>query len=316
MSNEEKIVFLYRVEKAKEDTPDGFTLTFSSEDDSDEERRALVADADYLVCYGRGFEDFDVAKKAKIFQVLSAGYDRLDIDAFTKAGIPVCNNGGANAPTVAEHAVMLMLAVYKKLPTHHNGLHNGEWLGHRHALVMRELRDKQVGIVGFGHIGREVARIVNGFLAKPAFYDPIDVPKAVQEEFNATQMPLDELLATSDVITVHTPLLDSTRGMMNAAAFAKMKPSAIYITTARGPITDEASLIEALDKGEIAGAGVDVFEQEPTPNDNKLFGRENVVVTPHMAGTTLDTWYRRLSFAFGNIQRVSKGEAPLAQINV
>jgi lactate dehydrogenase-like 2-hydroxyacid dehydrogenase len=180
MSNQEKIVFLYRVghvpeeivAKALADTPEGFSLTFTPEEDSDEKRRELVAGADYLICYGRGFDDFDVANKAKIFQVLSAGYDRLDIGAFTKIGIPVANNGGANAPTVAEHAIMLMLAVYKKLPTHHYALHNGEWLGHRHALVMRELRGKQVGVVGFGNIGQQVARIANGFLANVAFFDP------------------------------------------------------------------------------------------------------------------------------------------------
>jgi D-3-phosphoglycerate dehydrogenase len=302
------------VAKALADTPEGFSLTFTPEEDSDEKRRELVAGADYLICYGRGFDDFDVANKAKIFQVLSAGYDRLDIGAFTKIGIPVANNGGANAPTVAEHAIMLMLAVYKKLPTHHYALHNGEWLGHRHALVMRELRGKQVGVVGFGNIGQQVARIANGFLANVAFFDPLEVAQSVKDELNAKQLGFDDLLATSDVITVHTPLNDATRAMMNKAAFSKMKSTAIFVSTARGPVTDEAALIDALDKGVIAGAGIDVFEEEPTPNDNALFGRDNVVVTPHMAGTTIDTWYRRLDFAFSNIQRVANGEAPLAQI--
>ncbi len=323
MSNQEKIVFLYRaghtpeevLEKAHADVPDGFKLIFTEEQDSDETRRGHVAEADYLICYGRGFDDFDVAEKAKIFQVLSAGFDRLDIDAFTKAGIPIANNGGANAPTVAEHAIMLMLSVYKKLPAHHNGLHNGEWLGHRHVLEMRELRGKQVGIVGFGNIGQEVARIANGFLANVAFFDPIEVAQSVKDEFKATQMSFDDLLKNSDIISVHTPLNEGTRGMMNKAAFAKMKPTSIFIATARGPVTVEADLINALDQGVIAGAGIDVFEEEPTSNDNALFGRDNVVVTPHMAGTTIDTWTRRLDFAFSNIQRVANGEAPLAQIN-
>ena len=323
MSNNEQIVFLYRVDHipqmvvdhALATVPDGYTLTFTPVEDSDEKRRDLVAGADYLVCYGRPFDDIDVAKKAKIFQVLSAGFDRYDIDSFTEAGIPICNNGGANAPTVAEHAIMLMLSVYKKLPAHHNGLHNGVWLGHHYATEMRELRGKQVGIVGFGNIGQQVARIARGFLADVAFFDPIDVDQSIKDEYDAKQMGFDDLLSTSDVITVHTPLNDATRGMLNKDAFAKMKESAIFVSTARGPVTVEADLIAALDGGQIAGAGIDVFEEEPTPNDNPLFGRDNVVVTPHMAGTTIDTFYRRIEFAFSNIQRVAKGEAPLALIN-
>ncbi len=323
MPEPQKIVFLYRVghtpdliiEKAKADVPDGFTLTFSPAEDSDETRRALVAEADYIIDYGRPFDDIDIAKNVKLFQVLSAGFDRLDLNVFNKAGIPVCNNAGANAPTVAEHAIMLMLAVYKKLPLHHGGLQNGKWIGHEHALVMRELRNKQVGIIGFGKIGQELARIANGFLATVAFYDVFDAPQELKEEFSATQMTLPELLKTSDVISVHTPLTETTRGMMNKKTFAQMKSSAIFITTARGEVTVEADLIEALDKGIIAGAGIDVFEQEPTPTDNPLFGRDNVVVTPHMAGTTIDTWARRLEIAFTNVQRVSKGETPLAMVN-
>ena len=323
MAEPENIVFLYRVghtpdlivERALKEVPAGFSLTFSPVEETDEKRRALIADADYIIDYGRPFDDLDVAKKAKLFQVLSAGFDRIDLDGLAKAGIPVCNNGGANAPTVAEHAIMLMLAIYKKLPTHHNGLHEGDWIGARHAMVMRELRGKQIGIIGFGKIGQEVARIAKGFLATAAVYDVFDVPQALKDEFSVSQMPLDELLKTSDIITAHVPLDDSTEGMMNKSAFAKMKPTALYIATSRGPVTVEADLIEALDQGIIAGAGIDVFEEEPTPKNNPLFGRDNVVVTPHNAGTSLDTWARRLDFAFANIQRVSRGEKPLAIVN-
>ena len=323
MSNVEKIVFLYRVghipqeviDHASETVPSGYSLTFSPEEHTDDERRKLISDADHLICYGRGFEDFDVLKKVKIFQVLSAGFDRFNIPAFTKAGVPICNNGGANAPTVAEHAIMLMLSVFKKLPVHHNGLQNGEWIGHRFGLEMQELRGKQVGIVGFGHIGQQVARIANGFLASVAFYDPIEITQSLQTKYKATQMDFQELLETSDVVTLHTPLNNATRGMMNKEAFSQMKNSAIFISTARGPVTVETDLIDALDAGQIAGAGLDVFEEEPTPNNNKLFNRDNVVVTPHMAGTTIDTSYRRIAFAYENIQRVSRGEDPLALIN-
>jgi phosphoglycerate dehydrogenase-like enzyme len=319
----EKIVYLLRedhtpveiIENFKRHLPDGFSLTFSSDTDSDEKRQGLISDADYIIVYGRSFDDFDVAKKAKIFQVLSAGFDRLDLDAFNKAGIPVCNNGGANAPTVAENVILFSLMLYHKVLLHHNGLQNGEWIGHVNAMSMYELRGKQIGIIGLGNIGRQVAGIAKGFQCPVVVHDVVDVPDALKKELSVQQVPLDELLATSDVVTAHVPLDASTRGMMNKDVFKKMKNSALYIAASRGPVTVEADLIAALDQGEIAGAGVDVFEDEPTATDNPLFGRENVIVTPHNAGTSVDTWTRRMEFAFANIQRVSKGEKPLAVVN-
>ncbi len=319
----QKIVFMYRVghvpdamvERFTQEVPDGFSITFSPVEDSDDKRRALIAEADYIINYGRTFDDFDVAKKAKIHQVLSAGFDRLDLDAFAKAGIPVCNNGGANAPTVAENVILFCLMLYHKVLLHHNGLQNGEWIGHVNAMTMYELRGKQIGIIGFGNIGRQVAGIAKGFQCPVVVHDPVDVPEALKKELSVTQVPLDELLATSDIVTAHVPLDKSTEGMINKAAFAKMKNSALYIAASRGPVTVEADLIDALDKGIIAGAGIDVFEDEPTATDNPLFGRDNVIVTPHNAGTSIDTWMRRMEFAYANILRVSKGEKPLAIVN-
>lgn len=322
MADSQKIVFLYReasvpgqiIEAAKSQTPDGFALELCGATTPDAERREALATADYIVAYGVPFDDLDVAKSARLFQLLSAGFDRLDLKAFADAGIPVANNGGANAPTVAEHAVLLMLSVFKKLPLHHNALQGGEWLGLREALRMRELRGKQVGIVGFGRIGREVARIVNGFLASPVYYDAVDAPQPVEEELKVRKMNLPELLATSDVVTLHTPLNDATRGLIGADELAAMKSTAILINTSRGPVVKEADLVRALDDEIIAGAGIDVFEEEPTATDNPLFDRDNVVTTPHYAGTTLDTWSRRLEFAFSNIVRVSRGDAPLSTV--
>ena len=319
----EKIVFMYRVGHVPDaivdifmdNVPDGFSLEFTPVEETDEKRRCLIADADYIVSYGRPFDDIDVAKKAKVFQVLSAGYDRLDLDAFSKAGIPVCNNGGANAPTVAENVILFSLMLYHKVLLHHNGLQNGEWIGHVNAMSMFELRGKQIGIIGLGNIGRQVAGIAKGFQCPVVVHDVFRVPDALKKELSVTQVPLDALLATSDIVTAHVPLDKTTKGMMNKAAFAKMKNSALYIAASRGPVTVEADLIDALDQGEIAGAGVDVFEDEPTATDNPLFGRDNVIVTPHNAGTSIDTWMRRMAFAFSNIERISCGERPLAIVN-
>jgi phosphoglycerate dehydrogenase-like enzyme len=322
LAEPQKIVLLFKkssipdpiLKQAQEQTPKGFTLTLCEAATPDTERRKQIGTADYLIAYGVGFEDFDVAKSVKLFQVLSAGFDRLDLGKFKSLDIPVANNGGANAPTVAEHAVLLMLSVYKKLPLHHATMQNGKWLGHSEALRMRELRDKQVGIVGFGHIGRETARNVRGFLATVAYYDPLGAPPEVERQLSAKRMELDELIRTSDVISVHTPLNKATHGLFGAKAFAAMKPTAIFVNTSRGPVVDEAALIAALDAGQIAGAGLDVFAEEPLAADSPLLHRDNVVVTPHIAGTTLDTWARRLGFGFGNVVRVAGGERPLAEV--
>ncbi len=318
MENTGKIVFLYAassvpdriVAAALAQTPEGFELVPCEAATPAAERRAHVADADYLMLYALGFDDIDVAGKARLMQILSAGYDRLDVAALAAAGIPLATNGGANAPTVAEHAVMLMLAVYRKLPPHHNAMARGEWLGHREALSMYELRGKRVGIVGFGKIGRETARMVRGFLAEPVYCDVHPAPPEVEAELGARRLDLDELLATSDIVTLHTPLTEASRGLIDKAALARMKPTAVLVNTARGPAVVEADLVEALRGGVIAGAGLDVFEREPL-GDSPLLSMENVVVTPHTAGTTIDTWWRRLDFAFENISRVARGEAPL-----
>lgn len=299
------------VKAAKQQVPKGFSLTVCKPGETDEKRRKIVAASDYIITYGLAFNDLDVAKSLKLLQLLSAGFDRLDLSTFKKAGVPVANNGGANGPTVAEHTIMLILSVYKKLPLHHNTLCAGKWLGHQEALQMRELRGKQVGIVGFGKIGQDVARMANGFLAKVAYFDVNRAKPAVEKEFKAKRMTLDKLLETSDIITVHTPLNKATRGLFGARQFAKMKKSAIFINTARGQVMDQDALIAALDKGQIAGAGLDVFIPEPVGPGCPLFGRDNVVVTPHIAGTTIDTWTRRMAVAFENVVRVSKGKGPL-----
>ncbi len=315
MENTEKIVFLYKasnvperiIEAAKTKTPEGFELILCESEMDSKTRRGHVAEADYFMLYTVGFDDIDCAKKAKLMQILSAGYDRLDVPALAAAGIPLATNGGANAPTVAEHALMLMLAVYRKLPLHHSSLKEGRWLGHREVLSLNELRGKQVGIVGFGKIGREVARMVNGFLAKVAYYDVYPASSTVERELKAQRMELDDLLMTSDIVTVHTPLNDSSAGLINSNSFSIMKPTSVLINTARGPAVVETDLIEALKEGRIAGAGLDVYEIEPM-TDSPLFLMDNVVVTPHTAGATIDTWWRRLDFAFANICRVSNGE--------
>tara|TARA_Y100000588_G_scaffold394505_1_gene515341 strand:+ start:745 stop:1722 length:978 start_codon:yes stop_codon:yes gene_type:complete len=318
MEIKEKIVFLYNeasvpdqiIEAAKQQTPAGFELIFCETKTPSSQRRTYVSEADYFMLYTVGFDDVDIAKKAKLMQILSAGYDRLDVSGLRAAGIPLATNGGANAPTVAEHAILLILSLFRKLPKHHMSLKEGIWLGHQEVLSLYELRGKQVGIIGFGKIGQEVARMVNGFLANVVYYDVERAGLELEAGLNAKYVTLNELITESDVITIHTPLTEGSRHLINSNTLGLMKPTAILINTARGGAVVEADLIEALKEGIIAGAGLDVFENEPLL-DSPLLKMENVVVTPHTAGSTIDTWWRRLQFAFDNIQRVSRGEKPL-----
>ena len=317
------LVFLYKksnvpdeiVKAAKQRTPSGFELILCEAETPPPERRNYVAEADYFMLYTVEFEDVDVAKRAKLMQILSAGYDRLDVSALSSAGIPLATNGGANAPTVAEHTLLLILALYRKLPLHHMALKAGNWLGHREVLSLNELRGKQIGIIGFGKIGQEVARMARGFLADVVYCDVVSANKAVEKNLNARQVNLEELLTTSDIVSVHTPLTVGSRQLINAAALEKMKSSAILINTARGAAVVEADLVKGLENGVIAGAGLDVFENEPLGN-SPLLQMDNVIVTPHTAGSTIDTWWRRLDFAFENISRVSKGYKPLFVVEV
>ena len=314
----EKIVFLYKqanvpdeiIDAAKKKTPAGFELILCEEKMSAEERRKNVAEADYFMLYTVGFDDVDIAKKAKLMQILSAGYDRLDVASLKSAGIPLATNGGANAPTVAEHTILLILALYRKLPLHHISLKNGEWLGHQEVLSLNEIRGKRVGVIGFGKIGQEVARMARGFLADVVYSDPVRADNKIEGELCASQVDFDELIRTSDIVTIHTPLTEDSRGLIDAKALASMKESAILINTARGGAVVEGDLIDALTQKVIAGAGLDVFEEEPL-GGSPLLELENVVITPHTAGSTIDTWWRRLDFAFENIGRVSRGEKAL-----
>ena len=200
-----------------------------------------------------------------------------------------------------------MLAVYKKLPLHHNAMLEGVWLGAKETLRMHELLDKTLGIIGFGRIGQEIARIAQGFQTKTLYYDPIPAPGALANEVNARNVSIETLLRESDVVTIHTALSAKSEGFISTEKLALMKPSAILINTSRGPVVDEPALIEALQTGKIAGAGLDVFVNETLEPESALRELPNVVLTPHMAGVTLDTWTRRIEFGFSNVELVAGG---------
>ena len=274
-----------------------------------------AADADYYLGSPRtgiGNEFFRAAPKLKLVQLTSAGYDRVDLEAARKAKVPVANNGGANSIAVAEHAVMLMLAVYKKLVYHHLNVVSGTWRAADFASVRTyELEGKRLGIVGLGNIGKKVARRVQGFEMDVRYYDVVRLTADQEDALGVRFALFNELLRTSDVVTLHVPLNDVTRNMMSTAQFARMKKPAILVNTCRGPVVDENALYQALTSGTIAGAGLDVMVEEPPQKTHPLFSLPNVTLTPHSAGPTWDNYERAYRNGFDNIQRVESGQAPL-----
>ncbi len=279
------------------------------------EFKAALADADCVVGFGdRSMDDafYKAAPKLKLVQLLSAGYDRCDVEAARRAGVPICNNGGANSTAVAEHAIMLMLAVAKRLVWQHANVSAGRWRGNAAEDVrLYELRGRTLGIVGLGTIGTKVARLARVFGMDVQYYDIRRLTEDQADALGVRFALLDEVLRSSDIVSLHVPLTRETRHMIGAAQLRQMKPSAYLINTCRGPVVDEPALIEALAAGTIAGAGLDVFDQEPPPSDNPLFGLPNVTLTAHFAGPTWDNQYTRFRNAFDNCQRVIRGERPL-----
>ena len=295
-------------------TPDGWTTVVIGRDTPPDEQRALARDADFLMVYAAPLADdvLRAADKARLVQLLAAGYDRMNLPLMRALEVPCANNGGANSWAVADHALMLMLALYRQQIHTDPATRQGRWSAPITGTNTFEMANKLVGVLGMGNIGRQVARRVQGFDAKVQYYDMYPLPEERERELDVRRVSLDELFRASDILTCHTPLTPDTHHIVSRERIALMKPTAVIINTSRGPVVDEAALIEALQQGKIAGAGLDVFEQEPVDPDNPLLRMDNVVVTAHIAGTTWDTWFRRAEFAYQNMMRVWNGEPPLA----
>ena len=316
-----KVVFLTGLKEALIEevvsySPPDYEVVVLDKSSTEEQRINEVRDADFLLCYGQDPSD-EVIKsleKCRLVQLLAAGYDRMNLDLLAELEIPCANNGGANSWAVADQAVLLMLAIYKQLLASDNSTREGRWAEPITGQNTFEMADKKVGILGIGNIGRQVARRVQGFDAKVQYFDLYPLDERTAEELNVTYVSLDELFSTSDIISCHTPLTNDTKHIVNANTLSLMKPTAILINTSRGPVVDEEALISALQSGVIAAAGLDVFEKEPVSPDNPLLKMDNVVATPHMAGTTWDTWARRANFGFENMERIRNGEAPQAVV--
>lgn len=278
--------------------------------------RAEILVGDYTFEIPVDAEVIGRLERCRLIQQPSAGYQQIDVEAAKKRGIPVANAGGANDIAVAEHTVMVGLALMKNLFWADAHTRSAEWPQMAVSSVgCVELASKTWGIVGFGRIGREVARRLGGFGCKMLYYDVVAAPPELEADLGVERTGLDDLLKASDVVSLHVPLTAETKGLIDSSALAKIGGSGYLINVARGGVVDEEALVEAVRKGTIKGAAIDVFTEEPPPADHPLFGLDNVIVTPHIAGVTDESRRRIMQVTAANIAGVILGGEPQNVVN-
>lgn len=270
-----------------------------------------LQDADYIILRTLTMRESMIRKypQLKLIQRWGAGFDTVDIEAAAEEGIPVAVTSGMNAPSVSEMAILLMLAVYRKLPLLSENVMSGKWRGGEGIASSSYVIDgKTVGLMGLGAIGKMVAQKVQAFGATVQYYDLYRLSPEEEKSLNVRYVSQKELLETSDIVSLHLPLTEETQNLIDRKAIDMMKPTAIVINTARGGIIHEADLAEALKEKRLLGAGLDVVSQEPLAEDHFLLKAPNVVITPHMGGSTFDVNTAMVKRCLENITRISQGE--------
>ncbi len=254
------------------------------------------------------------APKLRIAANVAVGFDNIDVAACTKRGVVATNTPGVLDETTADFAWTLLMAVARRLGEGEALARSGNWKGwDLDQLVGTDVWGKTLGIVGFGRIGRAVARRASGFQMKVVYTDAVHATSEMEKELKAEFREMNALLAESDFISVHVPLLPETRGLFDAPKFHRMKPAAFVINTSRGPVVDEAALVAALESGKIAGAGLDVYENEPFIHPG--LKRANVVLTPHIASASLETRTKMAFMAAENVVALFQGRRPANVLN-
>jgi phosphoglycerate dehydrogenase-like enzyme len=292
--------------------PEGFSIEVLSKDEK--ERADQWDGAEFYMGFRGGLvaADYERMGNIKLIQFLSAGYDGVQLDTLRELGIPLSNNGGANSYAVAEHAILLMLAVSRQLPDLDKLVKSGKWKSNRFGEEEEhEIAGKSIGIVGLGMIGKTLARRLAGFEVKLLYADPVSATPEEEAKLNVRHVDHDTLFREADIVTLHAPFDATTHHMINERSLRLMKKDAIVINCARGELVDEAALYRALKDGKIWAAGLDTYDPEPPKPDNPLFTLPNVVLTPHAAGPTWESWPKRFGNSYANVQRVARGEKPL-----
>lgn len=294
--------------------PAGFEIVELARDAAAEERHEKLAQADFLMgswvttAVTLTEDDFRAANKLKLVQVMSAGYEHLDLDLAARYRVPIAHFGDAMASTVAEHTLLLILVLSRRLLQLDAAVRAGTW--RTAEPPMYELRGKRLGIVGFGLIGHEVAKRAKAFDAEVAYFQRHRLEAGQERQLDVTYLPFDQLLSTSDIVSLNVPITGATKHLIGTRELALMKPEAMLVNVSRGAVVDESALCEALQHGKLRGAALDVLEQEPPAPANPLLRLDNVVFSPHNAGSSVEVWPRVLANCFANIQRVARGEPP------
>jgi glyoxylate reductase len=278
---------------------------------------ARVRDKEGLICLLTEKVDDELlqaAPKLRIAANVAVGFDNIDVAACTKRGVAATNTPGVLDETTADFAWTLLMAVARRLIEGDALARSGTWKGwDLDQLVGTDVWGKTLGIVGFGRIGKAMARRASGFQMKVIYTDAVRASPEAEKELRAEFREMSRLLAESDFISLHTPLLPETRGLFNAAKFESMKRTALLINTSRGPVVDEAALVAALESGKIAGAALDVFEKEPTIHPG--LKRPNVVLAPHIASASLETRTKMACMAAENVVALLRRQHPANVLN-
>jgi glyoxylate reductase len=288
-----------------------------SERPSREELLNRVKDREGLICLLTekiNEELLRIAPKLRIVANVAVGFDNIDVAACSKRGVMATNTPGVLDETTADFAWTLLLAVARRLNEGEALARSGQWKGwNLDQLCGADIWGKTLGIVGFGRIGRAVARRAAGFQMKVIYTDAVRASEDVEKSVNAEHRDMNGLLAESDFISLHVPLLPETRGLFDGPKFYRMKPTAFLINTSRGPVIDEAALVAALENKKIAGAALDVYENEPFIHPG--LKRSNVVLAPHIASASIETRSKMAVIAANNVVALFKGKCPPNALN-
>jgi len=251
------------------------------------------------------------ARQLRLIQHQGVGYDRTDVLAASRRGIPVATCPAGTTAGVAEHVLLLILSIYRRLLVADPALRRGAWLQWELRPGSFELEGKTFGILGFGNIGRRVGELLQAFRVRILYHDIVRADPDIERRLSASYVTLDDLLTDSDVLSIHLPMTSETRHLIGADELSGMKASAILINTARGGIVDDVALAAALTEGRLAGAGIDVFEDEPPHVDHPLLSAPGTVLTPHIAAGTRDGLEAKVDACVANMLRVVDGHEPM-----
>lgn len=310
-----KILHTYRYigrpwEILKSVVPEGYIVK-TLDEPTQEQLVKEAADADYLLVSGRlkiNKDVLDSAKNLKMIQRTGVGTEMLDKEEIKSRNIPVYVNAGVNARSVAEHTLTLILSCLKRVPTIDKQVRNGVWKKQETGTSCHELYGKTVALVGMGAIGRQVATYLHCLGAKIVYTDLFRISEEQEAALGATYISsFEEFLPLADILSFHCPLTDENKEILNASTIGKMKDGAIVVNTARGKLINESDLYEALSSGKLASAGLDVHYEEPMLKDDQLCTLDNVVLSPHIAGLSFETFHSMMKGAVDNIVAFNQG---------